>query len=466
MMNVSKSLSNVNNWTLLLSIAQKKSRMYDPQDDLLWFWHLRVVESPTTTMNVGNLVNDVEEFLQRQQSDKVARLLAISYDGSAPINESDSAIDSICRSSLSNGYDDLVAPLLKAKRLVHQKKYADAYDLQIAGFMYVKIFRDQNNWLVPLLQRLTYDTRVLAQHADSELSNKRGIDVTDKLVRPSWLNLVRTLHASQANAEQNLKKGFSMTLNDRAAPEYSKKPATLYVVNQLFKIYFRINLCGNVIQAINKQNFSIFDKRDQVTYMYYLGRIRMLEDNYVEANECFGFAWRHCPVQCTRNKRYDRGTVVSAHLDRRMILQYLVPVKLVLGVLPSPALLEQYELDEYVAIASAIKQGNLAAFYHVWIYSEFQVQFMQQGMYLLMQKLSLLVMRTLLKKVYLIRGKKDKVQLTDFLTALAFVGTSMDMDALECVIANLIVKNYVKGFMSHKLNVLVLSKSDPFPAIE
>ncbi|ETV90690.1 hypothetical protein H310_14583 [Aphanomyces invadans] len=389
-------------------------------------------------MNVGNLVNDVEEFLQRQQSDKVARLLAISYDGSAPINESDSAIDSICRSSLSNGYDDLVAPLLKAKRLVHQKKYADAYDLQIAGFIqFLEIFRDQNNWLVPLLQRLTYDTRVLAQHADSELSNKRGIDVTDKL----------------ANAEQNLKKGFSMTLNDRAAPEYSKKPATLYVVNQLFKIYFRlnkINLCGNVIQAINKQNFSIFDKRDQVTYMYYLGRIRMLEDNYVEANECFGFAWRHCPVQCTRNKR--------------MILQYLVPVKLVLGVLPSPALLEQYELDEYVAIASAIKQGNLAAFYHCL--QEFQVQFMQQGMYLLMQKLSLLVMRTLLKKVYLIRGKKDKVQLTDFLTALAFVGTSMDMDALECVIANLIVKNYVKGFMSHKLNVLVLSKSDPFPAIE
>ncbi|RHY10418.1 hypothetical protein DYB36_001265 [Aphanomyces astaci] len=384
---------------------------------------------------VANLVKEVEGCLQRQQSSRAAQLLAISYDSSAPrIQESDSAIDSICQSTLSNGYHDVVAPLLKAKRLVQQNKYADAYDMQVVGFVYVLfLFRDQNNWLVPLLQRFTFDTRILAQHADAELSATRGIEVTDKL----------------ANAEQNLKKGFAMTLNDRAAPELSKKPATLYIVNQLFKIYFRlnkINLCGNVIQAINKQTFSIFDKRDQVTYMYYLGRIRMLEDKYTDADECFGFAWRHCHLECTRNKR--------------MILQYLVPVKLALGVLPTPALLRQYQLTEYVDIAAAIRQGNLLAYYQ-----QYQDQFVQQGMYLLMQKLGLLVMRTLLKKVYLIGNKGDKVRLADFAAAVALMGTSLDMDAVECVVANLIINNYVKGFLSHKLHVLVLSKSDPFPSI-
>ncbi|KAF0721059.1 hypothetical protein AaE_010195, partial [Aphanomyces astaci] len=274
-----------------------------------------------------------------------AQLLAISYDSSAPrIQESDSAIDSICQSTLSNGYHDVVAPLLKAKRLVQQNKYADAYDMQVVGFVYVLFvnymhLRDDSYGVVSIDQsRFTFDTRILAQHADAELSATRGIEVTDKL----------------ANAEQNLKKGFAMTLNDRAAPELSKKPATLYIVNQLFKIYFRlnkINLCGNVIQAINKQTFSIFDKRDQVTYMYYLGRIRMLEDKYTDADECFGFAWRHCHLECTRNKR--------------MILQYLVPVKLALGVLPTPALLRQYQLTEYVDIAAAIRQGNLLAYYQV-----------------------------------------------------------------------------------------------------
>ncbi len=83
-----------------------------------------------------------------------------------------------------------------------------------------------------------------------------------------------------------------------------------------------------------------------------------------------------------------------------------------------------------------------------------------------MQKLSLLVMRTLLKKVYLIRQRNDKLKLTDFLAALDHAGgSSMDMDALECVVANLIVKNYVRGFLSHKLKVLVLHKTDPFPTL-
>ncbi len=41
----------------------------------------------------------------------------------------------------------------------------------------------------------------------------------------------------------------------------------------------------------------------------------------------------------------------------------------------------------------------------------------------------------------------------------------MDMDEIECVIANLIYKGYMKGYMSHQKKILVVSKADPFPAI-
>ncbi|KAF0690833.1 Aste57867_17821 [Aphanomyces stellatus] len=364
-------------------------------------------------MSLPGVAKEIDACLQRQQSGRVADLLAISYghENSIQIRENDTAIDSICNSTFSGAYIDLMAPLLKAKRLVQERQYALAYDAQVGGFIqFLEIFRDQTNWLVPLLQRLTYDTRILAQHADMELSQKRGVEVTESL----------------ENAEQHLKKGFSMTINDRAAPELSKKPTTLYIVNQLFKIYFRlnkINLCGNVIQAINKQNFSQFEKRDQVTYKYYLGRIRMFEDKYSEADDHFSFAWQHCHTQYTRNKR--------------MILQFLVPVKLVLGVLPSTELLQAYQLDEYAAIASSIRQGNLFAFNECL--EKFQAKFVQQGMYLLMQKLRPLVLRTLLKKVYLIRDKNLRVKLTDFQAAIeAAGGRDRDMDALECVVANLI----------------------------
>ena len=39
----------------------------------------------------------------------------------------------------------------------------------------------------------------------------------------------------------------------------------------------------------------------------------------------------------------------------------------------------------------------------------------------------------------------------------------MDMDEVECLVANLIFRGYVKGYLSHKLHVAVLSKKDAFP---
>ena len=34
---------------------------------------------------------------------------------------------------------------------------------------------------------------------------------------------------------------------------------------------------------------------------------------------------------------------------------------------------------------------------------------------------------------------------------------------VECVVANLIYRGYVKGYISHQKAVLVVSKKDPFP---
>ena len=39
----------------------------------------------------------------------------------------------------------------------------------------------------------------------------------------------------------------------------------------------------------------------------------------------------------------------------------------------------------------------------------------------------------------------------------------MDIDELECVGANQIVREAVKGYIAHKQKVLVVSKEAPFP---
>ena len=43
------------------------------------------------------------------------------------------------------------------------------------------------------------------------------------------------------------------------------------------------------------------------------------------------------------------------------------------------------------------------------------------------------------------------------------LGEPTDLAEVECVVANLIYRGYVKGYISHQKAVLVVSKKDPFP---
>ena len=41
----------------------------------------------------------------------------------------------------------------------------------------------------------------------------------------------------------------------------------------------------------------------------------------------------------------------------------------------------------------------------------------------------------------------------------------MDIDEVECVVANLIFRKFIKGYISHKSRVVVLAKNAPFPPL-
>lgn len=66
------------------------------------------------------------------------------------------------------------------------------------------------------------------------------------------------------------------------------------------------------------------------------------------ANVCLTYALEHCQASYTHN--------------RRRILEALVPVRLLLGQLPSPALLAAHGLQRYAGIAEGVRTGNLSAF--------------------------------------------------------------------------------------------------------
>ena len=94
--------------------------------------------------------------------------------------------------------------------------------------------------------------------------------------------------------------------------------------------------------------------------------------------------------------------------------------------------------------------------------------FVASGVFLLMERLRQAVYRRLLKKVKLIHQamrpeKAVQVPLRLYAAALTWQGYECTLDEVECICANQIYRGHVKGYVSHKSGILVLSKKEPFP---
>lgn len=119
-----------------------------------------------------------------------------------------------------------------------------------------------------------------------------------------------------AIAARTLQDAFRSVIADRTPLKsddgefLSKKWVLLYLICQMFKIYFRLNalrLCAFLIRTVSNPNFPPFDdfpKSERVTYKYYAGRIAMFDSDFATAQECLDYAFKHCNKKSKNNKRY------------------------------------------------------------------------------------------------------------------------------------------------------------------
>ncbi|KAJ8600376.1 hypothetical protein CTAYLR_000718 [Chrysophaeum taylorii] len=324
----------------------------------------------------------------------------------------------------------VVAAKTVCGRAGYEAERADiVYDSLVGAYnALLNVLREEGGWVVPAVRVMTIEARVAAERADA-----------------GGQETVREVEAT-------LKKGFSACWTDRAG----KRVATLYVVSQLMKIYFRlylVKLAQPLIRSLEAKplEWSQFPKGDVVMYRYFVGRLRMFEDQYAAAEEHLEAAFSKCRKDAIRNKR--------------AILAFLLPIRLRRGVLPTQKLLEKYGfVDDVGPLVAAIKSGDARSFErHL---ERHQLRFVKRGTFLLIEKCKILVYRSLLKKIYLINNRTAQLKLDLFATALAALSTTTpppDPDDVECLVANLMYKNLVKGYISHTKQTLVLSKKDPFP---
>jgi hypothetical protein len=127
--------------------------------------------------------------------------------------------------------------------------------------------------------------------------------------------------------------------------------------------------------------------------------------------------------------------------------------------------LDKYALIKFKPLVEGIqRKGDLRTFQDGLV--KYQHLFIrQQGTYLLLEKYKAVVYQNLLFKwIHKILDKTPLISLNQHAaTTFKWLGMPIDLDEIACILANLIYRGFIRGYVSHNKRVLVLSKRDPFP---
>ncbi|KAM7111199.1 PCI domain-containing protein 2 isoform 5-T5 [Molossus nigricans] len=368
----------------------------------------------------------VYEAIDTRDGESCAELVSFKHPHVANPRLQLASPEEKCQQVLEPPYDEMFAAHLRCTYAVGNHDFIEAYKCQtviVQSFLRTFQAHKEENCLfkhtcfscpcraLPVMYAVALDLRVFANNADQQLVKKGKSKVGDMLEKAAEL----------------LMSCFRVCASDtRAGIEDSKKWGMLFLVNQLFKIYFKINklhLCKPLIRAIDSSNLKDdYSTAQRVTYRYYVGRKAMFDSDFKQAEEYLSFAFEHCHRLSQKNKR--------------MILIYLLPVKMLLGHMPTIELLKKYHLMQFAEVTKAVSEGNLLLLNEAL--AKHETFFIRCGIFLILEKLKIITYRNLFKKVYLLL-KTHQLSLDAFLVALKFMQVEdVDIDEVQCILANLI----------------------------
>ncbi|KAK4057714.1 COP9 signalosome (CSN) subunit [Microbotryomycetes sp. JL221] len=303
-------------------------------------------------------------------------------------------------------------------------------------------------WVLPLLYQTCRDLKNLAQLSDAQHVTRGE--------KPKDLE----------EASRLMQKCFSACVNDRGADNTtSRKMGVYFMAVIMFKTYIKLRstaLCKNLVRGIAAADlapFETYPRSHQVAYLYYMGLFSFLREDYIEAENNLLSALNKIHFKSNRNIE--------------LILNYLIPVLMSRGVLPCDETLNiSSNLSTiYKPFIKAFKQGNVKLYDEQLQLAEKRL--MESGTYLIVERAREGAVRALLKKVrfltfdfksWILEGKPARLSIETFQRYYKTgTGTDIDSEEMECVLANMIYKNLIKGYISHQHQLVVLSKQNPFP---
>ncbi|KAL8578368.1 PCI domain-containing protein 2 [Nucella lapillus] len=393
-------------------------------------------------VSLNSYLQSVYDAVDNRDGEEAADLLSFRHPHVANTRLQLEKPEGPCQRVLDQPYDEIIAAHLRCCWAVANHNFIEAYACQsYVVQVFTREFQSQkeDNWALSIMFTVCLDLRLFAQSADLQAVKKNRGKPGERMEKAADL----------------LMGCFRVCASDnRAAIEDSKKWGMLNLVNQLFKIYFKINklhLCKPLIRAIDslpmKDRFSL---SQLITYRFYVGRKAMFDSNFKSAEEFLTFAFQHCHRASKKNKRF--------------ILIYLIPVKMLLGHMPKQELLRKYDLLQFADITKAVASGNLLQLNEAL--EKHEAFFIRCGIYLILEKLKKITYRNLFKKVYLLLEKKHHIPIPSITAALRLMQVEdVDDDETQCMVANQIFEGYIKGYITEAHKLLVVSKANPFPPL-
>ena len=394
-------------------------------------------------MNAKRYIDQMVRGIRDRDSDALSKIFNIRYKAFKNIyfnNDSQGYFANIFDnpSDPVSAWYETVHFHLVARNNILDNKMLDGFENQNRSFKaLVDLIKDakDENWQLPVLFSTSIDLRLLAYGCDER---KESANTNDGQQKPD--------EYAEKTAESLMQCFRNLCTDMRAESQVSKRWGMMHLANQLFKIYFKINkinLCTPLNRTIENSNLKdLFPPSHQITYKFYMGRQAMFENNYNTAASYFEYAFTHCPRSYIKNKK--------------IILVYLIPVNMLRGIMPKEELLVKYDLKPFSELVKAVKQGNILKFNQDMIkYEDF---FIQNGVYLFMEKLKMTTYRNLFKKVASIL-KTAQIPIEAFVSILEYLEEEdADTDVCQCILSNLIYEGKIKAYISYKHNKLVINK--------
>ncbi|GLB34162.1 putative PCI domain contatining protein [Lyophyllum shimeji] len=307
--------------------------------------------------------------------------------------------------------------------------------------LFLRFFTENRGWTLPALFSVLRDLRDLAFDADhhAKYNGQRSECMED--------------------AARTIAKAFGNCMTDRTSPpDQSRKWGIYYVVGLVLKCYFRvkrISLSKNVLRALDANTdippLSAYPRSHQVTYRYYLGMLSFLNEEYAKSEQELTLAFYHCHIE--------------AHSNQERILTYLIPLRILKGHLPSEELMRRFPiLDElYAPFIAAIRVGDIATYDRALESRERRL--VELNLWLTLEKARELCLRGLFRRVWVATNKSTRIPILMFHSSLKISGVDVVEAEAECLVANMIYKGFMRGYISHEKQMVVLAQTNAFPRL-